>query len=408
MDPGPDGPKPKPKGAMASAREDLQKRAKSPLEGVEEASPAKPPVTQPKPGETPAPSDDTKTEGGETKTPPDGTKPAGDAKAEIDPKTGKPKVNPWRMVDEYKGKLTAAEAKLAELTKAAPKLAETQDEIKKTSERIKQVEARNKELEDAIRFKDYEQSSEFKEKYSAPYDKAWERALGELRELTVSESGQERAFNAQDMLTLVNLPLREANALATEQFGDLASEVMAHRKNIKNLFEQRSDALKEARTKGAERDKEFHTKSQAQFEAVRGEVQKFATEAVEQSTKDEKFGSYFVPTEGDEDGNSRLTKGFDLVDKAFSADPHDPKLTADQRADIIRKRTAVRFRAAAFGRMAATIEKLKSSLEARETELKAYMESTPPLGGGGGSPGSESVPTSAMERAKQELRARAK
>ena len=53
--------------------------------------------------------------------------------------------------------------------------------------RVEKAEARAKELEDHIRYVDYEKSTEFKEKFDAPYVASWERAMSELSEITVTD-----------------------------------------------------------------------------------------------------------------------------------------------------------------------------------------------------------------------------
>jgi hypothetical protein len=92
-------------------------------------------------------------------------------------------------------------------------------------------------------------------------------------------------------------------------------------------------------------------------------------------------GDLFKPVDGDTDGNARLTKGFELVDKAFSENPHDPNLTPEQRASVVRRHAAVRMRAAAFGRLYAQHQVLLKKVEAMEKELSGYKASVPGTGG---------------------------
>jgi len=204
--------------------------------------------------------------------------------------------------------------------------------------------------------------------------------MTELSEISIldPQTQQQRPVTSQDMLNLVNLPLGEARAMANSVFGDFADDVMTHRKEIRNLFAQRNDALKEAKEKGAEREK-LRKEQFEQFTKQTGEQVKKTWEAAnEAAKKDERYGKYFVEVEGDEDGNQRLGKGFQLVDRAFSdPSPTDPRLTPEQRAEIVRRHAAVRNRAAAFGRLVLGTTQLEAKLAEAQKELEQYKASTP-------------------------------
>src|SRR6185436_4511251 len=126
-----------------------------------------------------------------------------------------------------------------------------------------------------------EKSSEFKEKYDEPYKKSWAKAMHELAEITVEDpnTGQTRQFSANELLRLVNMPMAEARKVADELYGNLASDVMTHRKEIKNLFESRAAALEEARTKGEERQQKQSKEYQSALEGLQKQVTDIWTKA---------------------------------------------------------------------------------------------------------------------------------
>lgn len=259
----------------------------------------------------------------------------------------KSKVSPWKIVDEYKQKLAKAESDKLEVEKRAipeAKWKEKEAELESKSKRLN-------ELEEEIRFVNYSKSEEFKTKYQEPYDKAWHRAMSELGELQVEEGETLRAMQPNDLLELVNLPLGRAHELAVEKFGDLAPEAMAHRKEIRNLFDQQTTALEEARKSGAEREKSRAEQFQKQHGEVSTSIRETWSRSNEEITADPKYGKFFTPVEGDEQVNQRLAKGFELADRAFSENPMAPGLTAEQRQSIVKRHAAVRNRAAAFGRL---------------------------------------------------------
>lgn len=385
--PAPASPAPPPKPGSARERmfKDLRARATDPNAPAAAPTPKAPAATDPNPDPNPTtdPTPDPSPDPAATTDP---------AATPTDPKAKKEKANPWKLYESSKAKIAALEQELNGLKeKFVP-----ENDRETFTKRLTETEARAKALEDEIRFVNYEKSEEFKSKYQAPYEGAWKRAMAELSEISLVDpaSKEQRAVTSQDLLNLVNLPLGQARELADALYGPFADDVMTHRKEIRNLFETRNAALAEAKEKGAEREKQrqeqFQTFNKQTTEAVR----KTWETANQAAAKDEKYGKYFVPVEGDEEGNQRLGKGFQLVDRAFSdPSPTDPRLTAEQRSDIVRRHAAVRNRAAAFGRLVLQNTKLAEQVTALQKKLDGYKESTPspttetrpPVANGGGS-----------------------
>lgn len=330
--------------------------------------PETPPAVTPKPQTT-----ETETEH-DTDAPAEGTPPTATTPAD------KKKLSPWKLVDEHKAARLKAETELAELRKTMVDPVK----VKETEERAAKIEARAKELEDHIRFVDYSKSQEYNDKYEKPYQDQWTKAMSELGELTIADpnTGQERAIAPTDILELVNMPLKDARARAVEQFGDFADDVMAQRKEIRNLFDAKSKALEEARKSGAERMTKQQQEFQVRQEALGKEIKTTWAQANESAAKDEKFGKFFTQVEGDEEGNTRLKKGFEIADKAFSVSPLDPRLTPEQRAEVVRLHSAIRNRAAAFGRLSYQNEKLVGEVAALKAELDKFKGVQPGAGEG--------------------------
>jgi hypothetical protein len=358
-DKGPSSPPPKKGTAMDRAFADLRKKA-----GMEEETP---PVTTKKTPE--AKPEETETETAETTTETHETTKT----TEAEPAKGK-KPSPWKLVDEHKAARLKAETELAELRKTmAPP-----EKVKEYQEKLTTYEKRAKELEDHIAFVDYQKSSEFQEKYQKPYDDAWARWMGELGELTVADAnGQERPLQPQDLLELVNQPLQKARAEAEEKFGNFADDVMDARKEIRNLFDNQQKALSEAKKMGVERIKSFHEQFRAQQESLTKEITKTWQESNKQAVEDPTYGKYFKPVEGDEEGNTRLKKGYEMADKAFQVNPNTPGLSAEQRADVVRLHSAIRNRAAGFGRLAYQNAQLEAKIAELTAKLNQYKGAEP-------------------------------
>jgi hypothetical protein len=97
----------------------------------------------------------------------------------------------------------------------------------------------------------------------------------------------------------------------------------------------------------------------------------------DRAIKDEANAEYFKPREGDDEWNTRLERGFKLVDEAYKSDPRNPQLTPQQRADVIEKHAAVRFRAAGFGPLKYQAQQLRKQVEELKSELAKYKTAQP-------------------------------
>ena len=305
----------------------------------------------------------------------------------VDPKTGK-RPNPWHLLKAEKEARAAAEA---EVQRVKSGVVPEQERTALTA-RVEKAEARAKELEDHIRYVDYEKSTEFKEKFDAPYVASWERAMSELSEITVTDpgTGQPRAVTADDLVKLANMPLQAAQDASDELFGKFASYAMTHRAEIKKMSAARAQALKDAREQGAQREtqtREQQTKQLTESVQFTRDTFKAINEAI---LKDPKIGVDFqpiVPPEGQQlsaeetEWNDTLAAGYKLVDDGWAANPTAPNLTPEQRKEIIMRHAAIRNRAAGWKPLKLKLRRVEKALAAAHKELEQYRESIPPAGG---------------------------
>lgn len=373
----PKGPAPaaKPESAKAKLFDELGKKAggrqAEPVPSVKEEPVKTPPAKSPEPGEESGLEDSPEAEIPSK----EGEQPAkpGEAPADKLEKNGK-KPSPWKLVEDYKGRLTKAETEIAELRKNVL----PEQDRKAYEDRASKAEARVKELEQHLTFVDYSKTEEFKTKYEQPYQKAWGRAMKEIGELRVPDgNGGERKISADDLLGIVNAPLGQARQIAVEMFGDFADDVMGHRKEIRSLFEAQVEALEDAKKNGLERVKQAQETQKKTLEDISKSVRETWMRENDAIQKSEKYATYFKPREGDEQWNQRLSKGYELVDKAFSENPARPDLKPEEREAIIRRHAAVRNRAASWGALRGEVERLSSELKAAHEELAQYKESEP-------------------------------
>lgn len=322
------------------------------------------------------------------------------------PKPGEPppekRASPWKLVDQFKQRALKLEQELAQLRERAL----PEDQWKAHQERLTAAEKRAQQYEEELRFTNFQKSEEFRTKYQEPYEKAWKAAMGELADVTIEDpaNGQARRFSAEDMLHLLNLSLPEARRAADELYGPLADDVMAHRKTIRELFDQQTTALDDARKNGAERDK----KRQEQFQAQFGQVANFTREAFEAANKaileHPEHGKWLKPIEGDTEGNAALEKGMAFAKSAFMANPLAPGLNPQQRADAARRHAALINRAAAYSRLTKTVKKLESENAQLKKDLEGFQASQPGNGSPTSNPGAAPAPRSVRDEVFGELR----
>lgn len=322
-------------------------------------------------------------------------------------KADKPgKTNPWKLVDSYKTRIATLEKEIAESkTKSI-----AEEQRKEYLTKIEAAEKRAQELEEHIRFVDYTKSEEFRKKYAEPYEAAWKRAGKDLREIQVlnPETNQYRDATMDDLYALVSMPLGEARKVAKTLFGDFADDVMNHRKSIKELMDAQNSALKEAREKGAEREKAAKEMQALEKQRIDDFLAKTYTEENEAVTAHEKIGRFFKVEEGDEESKAALERGYAIVDEAFRANPSAPGLTEEQRHKAVQLHVALRNRAAAFGRLTAMVAKLESEKAALMKKLEGYQGSTPSTGSPTPRPAASDAPTSVRDSVFAALRSRAK
>lgn len=317
--------------------------------------------------------------------------------------TEKKKVNPWKVIEEHKTARAKLEAEIADLKKGTPNL----EELKAEKTRLEAIETRNKELEEKIKFVDFRESAEFKEKYQKPYEAAWARAMSELNELTVidSKTREERPLEPSDLLSLVNMPLKEALDTAEELYGSAKDVVMNYRKEIKSLYQQQATAIEQAKKNGVESSQKQTAEQQSQFKQVQESVSKQWEDVNKAIVENPNTGVYFKPVEGDEQINSRLEKGYKFVDETMAINPLDPRLNPEQRADAVRRHASLRHRAAAFGRMRMELEAARKSEATLRSKLEQFEKSTPSFGGdsqdSGAPPASGSRMSGLMQRLQQ-------
>lgn len=344
----PDQEEPKPPGA-----------AKPPAKPASAAKPGEAEEPEAEIEEEPKPGEEGKAD---EKLGPDG-KPIADGKP-----GGRP--SPWKLVDYHKARALKAELRVAEL-EAAHKPGELP---KEHQEKFATLEARNKELEDEIRYVNFSKSKEFVETYQKPYEEAWANAIADLKELVITnEDGSTRVATAQDLIALANMPLGQARATAKEWFGDSADDVMSHRRTIRDLSDKQNKALEDSKKGGTERDQQRAAEQQAKHKARAEETAKVWNAINEEAVA--KY-EYLRPVEGETERNEKLEKAKTFVDDTFKKNVNQAK-TQEERDQILRAHAALRNRAIGFSVLKHENVSLKAKVAELEKALAEFQGSEP-------------------------------
>lgn len=333
------------------------------------AAPAEP--TPPKSPATPA---------SESPDPPakaqDGKPPETPAAAVPDAKPAKP-PGPWQLKEKYEKLSRQLESENLELKARLAKAADAEAAAK----RAEAAEKRLAELESDMRFIDYSRSSEYQQKYARPYQDAYGRALSDFKQLQVQDGeGNQRPATEQDLLALASAPVGQLDELAETWFGKSAPRVVRHIEKMRELADDANRALETARKDGETHRQQQETATRQIHEAVAQNWQVAIAEVPD----------FLKPKEGDDEWNGRVDKAREWVDETLKANVADPKLTAEQRAEAIRRHANMRWRAIGYSSLKLELKRAQSEAAALRKELEAFKKSGPPEGEGNGRP-----PTSA-------------
>lgn len=289
--------------------------------------------------------------------------------------------------EETQKKADKLEARIKELEANTGKTPQTEEMTKQLASLNSKVE----EYETKLRFSNYQQSEEYRDKYEQPISSAIESAHNFMEELRVestnSETGEvtSRKANAADFNRIYHLDRADAKKLSRELFGDDAADVMAHRAKIQELSKSAGEAMERYKKEGSEIEKQAALKSNGEREAT-GKMWREVNESLVK-----KHPQWFAPVEGDEEGNAALQKGYQLVDSALGE--NRSKLTMEQR---IIADAHIRNRAAGFTRLVIHAKKLKAENAELQKTIEKMRGSGPggrPSGGGGSGGGSGKAKT---------------
>lgn len=235
----------------------------------------------------------------------------------------------------------------------------------------KELRKRLDEAEQELRYLDYTKSSEFRDKYTKPYENALNDAVEEVKELHVlDENGNPlRPATEGDLRKILTADKSEVRSLAKQLFGEDAQDVLAIRRKLDDLNRNANREAREYREKAAEREKQRALKAAEEREGMerlwKGKVSEVA----------EKYKQFFGKIEGDDEYNATLEDGYKRIDAA-----HDPNIPMEEK---VTRLAVQRHKAAAFGAQVLLNKRLQGRVKELEEALKEYEKSVPASGKGG-------------------------
>lgn len=286
----------------------------------------------------------------------------------------------------------ALKAKQAQLEAERSKAPEEHPEFKKLTETLAERDKRLSELNDIVRFKAFEESPEYKDKYEKPFLSAFQSARNKVASLKViqrtDDLGQvvqevrkgtaddfDRLFRTQDE--------SDAGELAENLFGPNSASVMYHRERVLEANAAQVQALETFKKEGAAQEQARAEQLGAQMKQIGKQASETWKKSVNAVFEDPKLAPLFQPIEGDVEANSLLEKGFESSREAFKTlNAMDPRLTSEQRAKVVEAHAEMFNKAAGFDRMVYLLDKERKALKAAQQKLKEFEESAPTPGGG--------------------------
>lgn len=377
---------PLPKTTPGSPMDEMFKRLDKMVEPKDETATASTTPEAPKTpeakaeGETPTPAETPKN--GDTPPVPDGKRP-----------------NPWKLMEEHKSARAKAEAENVRLQKLIQKPEEREAEVAK----VKQLEEQNKQLLEHIRFVDYQKHPEFAEKYEKPYVENWNKIMRRLSGVTVDTGdGTRRPVEPKDIAEISRLPADQAIELAEQKFGKLGPWVAERVEELRGLDEAKHEALEKAKKDGLERQSQMTESQKIHEQKVNEFLGETWTKAVAEVETHSRYGEYFRPKEGDDEYNAKLESSTEKVNKFWGKNPKDPKLSPEEKAEIVRGHASIFNKARAFGTQNLTITRLKAENE-RLTKENAQFKSSVPATDGSQPPSNGTQPYDPWARLNSSL-----
>lgn len=301
--------------------------------------------------------------------------------------------------ERLKSDLADRESRLAKYQEMEKTGKLSDPEKKSFEEKLTAAEKRRAELEDKIKFVDYKESTEYKDKYEKPFIDAYADGRASAAQYKINDplTGEARQAKPEDFDAIMQISDPDAAAAKIEELfgtGVKATTVAAARQKVLDAHRAKSTALDEFSKKGSEMAKvrsEQNQKLQAELASAW---------KAERDAGIERLPELFKPADGDDKGNAALDMGYKLADLAFGAIDADgveslPQWVQDRMVngklppqEMAKLHAAIRNKAGAFDRAALQLKTQKAKIADLEKQLEGFKSSSPKTGEQGRTPSS--------------------
>lgn len=308
----------------------------------------------------------------------------------------------WPLLQGYKKENAALKKQLAELQKSKPaddtEKTALADRLETHKKELEAIRKEKKEIEDLLKFRDYQSTPEFQREYVQPWQTAEADAIKYLQGIKVTtETGEEHEITPDEIKWIAGMKIPTARETIRKLFPDArdAADITRHTENLRSLTEKYNSGLQKAWADSDKWHKDQQAKQQEmtvaqqkqaeertkRFQAVAEENSKFFTEF---NDADRAQVEHLQERKGDDEWNARLAKSEADTKLALDGKPNNPDLSAEERKAAIRHNVKqINFMKAA-PMLALENKRLKAKLADREKKLAEYESSEPVPGTGKG------------------------
>lgn len=280
------------------------------------------------------------------------------------------KNNYYKMKRELETKLTTNETRLKELESKPNQSPADLKRIKELEERITKQEKDLEDREQRILQADYRSSKEFDEKYASKGNKAYQKAIGDVKALQVTLTDADgnqtqRPATENDFNALRALPPYEQDKKINELFGTSAWRVSNHMRTLEALEQEANEAISTAKVKADENRRNFEKQNAERTTEYTTHADAYNAELVKT------HAAYFAPDPTNPEASAALEQGLKYVDDAAK---NHSKMSPK---DLAETTSMIRYLAGSCPRLMTEINQWKTKYAALEEELGKYRKSSP-------------------------------
>lgn len=319
------------------------------------------------------------------------------SKQDIEPLTEKTSnQKAFKLANHYRAENLKLVKQISELKKAQPigddpEKKELSDKLIAHQKEMENLRKEKKDVDDLLRFRDYQNHPEFQQEYVQPLDVEWSKSMRRLKGLKYADAaGNELELSKRAIQELSELEPDVARDKIFEMFPDVRhyNAVITSVEDIHDLTEKYKTGLQKAWSDSDKWQKDKHAQEQEQ---INGQNKVLKTVHEENAAIFNNFNKadlaeveYLKEKEGDDEWNTRLEKANAEAKAALNSNPNNPALSRDDRTKMIRRNTKIVNWAISAPMLNLKVTRLESELSKKNKIIAGYEGSEPRPGSGKG------------------------